>query len=300
MQAIQKPYFPLLVLKASDPAPAHSLPAGYGLALELDLQGGQLNEAVIAAAIRSHVPFLLLVNQHTQLIDTRVLDILALCLFGKSYIQPGGTPAVAFLHAAVADAAVPGSLFSDYVLSKLAAQGWTAITSWHLSPEALDVQLAGQHARPLLVEHMDFETDLIAHAFLSHFPYASGYVFFRGHSLAEAEALEQAFWQLCEPVLAQNAVLLESLQAYIRARDQAQALQVKTSVLEERLVSAEKTISVIRSKYKDDYEQLFQWYHNEYEVLPLWYKRFGHILKVLMGKRTFKSLFFDHAKKYKS
>ena len=33
------------------------------------------------------------------------------------------------------------------------------------------------------------------------------------------------------------------------------------------------------------------WYKKEYEVLPLWYKRFGHIIKVAKGKRTFKSLF---------
>lgn len=286
-------------MNASGATPAISFPAGYGLALELDLEGRQFNDEVIAAAINSNVPFLLLVNQHSNLIDTRVPDVLSLCLFGKSYIRPGGSPVVAFLHPDVRSAVAPGSFFSDYVVSKLAAQGWPSITSWDLSPELFDAQLAAQRATPLLVEDTGFDRSLIEHAFLSHFPHASGYVFFRGQSLAEAQVLEQDFWSLCEPVLARNAALQESLQAYIAARDQAQVLQVKASVLEERLVSAEKTISVIRSKYKDDYEQLFKWYHNEYEVLPLWYKRFGHILKVLMGKRTFKSLFFDHVKKYK-
>lgn len=28
-----------------------------------------------------------------------------------------------------------------------------------------------------------------------------------------------------------------------------------------------------------------EWYHNEYEVLPLWYKRFGHIIKIVTGKK---------------
>jgi len=42
-----------------------------------------------------------------------------------------------------------------------------------------------------------------------------------------------------------------------------------------------------------------EWYHYEYEILPLWYKRFGHIIKVIMGKRTFRSLFNDNVKKYK-
>jgi len=37
--------------------------------------------------------------------------------------------------------------------------------------------------------------------------------------------------------------------------------------------------------------EIIGWYGREYESLPLWYKRFGHIIKVLTGKRTFKSLF---------
>ena len=36
---------------------------------------------------------------------------------------------------------------------------------------------------------------------------------------------------------------------------------------------------------------ILAWYKQEYEVLPGWYKKFGHVIKVLMGKRTFKSLF---------
>jgi hypothetical protein len=38
-------------------------------------------------------------------------------------------------------------------------------------------------------------------------------------------------------------------------------------------------------------DEIFEWYKNEYEVLPIWYKQFGQIIKVFKGKRTFKSLF---------
>jgi hypothetical protein len=40
-----------------------------------------------------------------------------------------------------------------------------------------------------------------------------------------------------------------------------------------------------------EYYSIKHWYHKEYEVLPLWYKQFGHIIKVLYRKRSFKSLF---------
>ena len=46
-----------------------------------------------------------------------------------------------------------------------------------------------------------------------------------------------------------------------------------------------------------EYYDLREWYHGEYEILPLWYKRLGHIIKVLIGKRTFRSLFSDNVKK---
>jgi len=38
-------------------------------------------------------------------------------------------------------------------------------------------------------------------------------------------------------------------------------------------------------------DAILEWYKKEYEVLPKWYKRFGHIIKVATGKRTVKSLF---------
>jgi len=48
-----------------------------------------------------------------------------------------------------------------------------------------------------------------------------------------------------------------------------------------------------------DIVKIKKFYYLEYEVLPLWYKRFGHIIKVIIGRRTFKSLFNDNVRKYK-
>ncbi|MEP6746304.1 MAG: hypothetical protein ABJB86_01190 [Bacteroidota bacterium] len=50
---------------------------------------------------------------------------------------------------------------------------------------------------------------------------------------------------------------------------------------------------------KKDLSKALDWYHYEYEILPIWYKQFGHIVKVIMGKRSFRSLFSDNVKKYK-
>jgi len=58
-------------------------------------------------------------------------------------------------------------------------------------------------------------------------------------------------------------------------------------------------IQLSKSVQEKEYYEVLDWYRSEYEVLPLWYKRFGHIIKVLMGKRSFRSLFSDNVKKYK-
>ncbi|WP_207435236.1 glycosyltransferase [Sabulibacter ruber] len=41
---------------------------------------------------------------------------------------------------------------------------------------------------------------------------------------------------------------------------------------------------------EDKAEAIRKWYHKEYEVLPLWYKRFGHVIKVLQGRRSINSI----------
>ncbi|HTL08670.1 MAG TPA: hypothetical protein VL307_10450, partial [Chitinophagaceae bacterium] len=40
-------------------------------------------------------------------------------------------------------------------------------------------------------------------------------------------------------------------------------------------------------------KELQDYYNNEYEILPTWFKRLGQIIKVIMGKRRFRSLFTD-------
>ncbi|WP_276503919.1 hypothetical protein [Terrimonas pollutisoli] len=76
-------------------------------------------------------------------------------------------------------------------------------------------------------------------------------------------------------------------------------------LLEEDLKAKKDYLDYIFRKANDsdapfsDLLKLKKYYTNEYEVLPLWYKRFGHIIKVVMGKRTFRSLFSNEVKKYK-
>jgi len=75
----------------------------------------------------------------------------------------------------------------------------------------------------------------------------------------------------------------------------------KTELLQEQLDSLNNYHLFTNSdnRYKKQVMEIEKFYKNEYEILPLWYKRIGHILKVIMGKRSFRSLFNDKVKKYK-
>jgi hypothetical protein len=76
-----------------------------------------------------------------------------------------------------------------------------------------------------------------------------------------------------------------------------EALRSKTEYLD--FLLKKSTISDADGLQFNEVILIKRFYNNEYEILPLWYKRFGHVLKALSGKRTFRSLFNKNAKKYK-
>ncbi len=77
----------------------------------------------------------------------------------------------------------------------------------------------------------------------------------------------------------------------VQDSDTAQVETLKNKALESEIKVMDE-LARLRSGNKE-LEDILEFYHREYEVLPLWYKRVGHILKVVMGKRSFKSLFSD-------
>ena len=74
-------------------------------------------------------------------------------------------------------------------------------------------------------------------------------------------------------------------------------LRIKYTSTAAELSYYKQYIGILRSDHPT--REIQDYYTREYEILPLWYKRFGHILKVFTGKRTFRSLFRDDVKKYK-
>jgi hypothetical protein len=75
-----------------------------------------------------------------------------------------------------------------------------------------------------------------------------------------------------------------------RQRREIGRLREERKIMEELLELSNK---------HDEVNYILRFYRNEYEILPLWYKQLGHIIKVIQGKRAFRSLFDKSVKKYK-
>jgi hypothetical protein len=108
------------------------------------------------------------------------------------------------------------------------------------------------------------------------------------NTLKEADhSLHKATPQLFD--LYEKNKLLEKENAELRRRN---------SFNERELEHQKQYQDILRSRHST--RELQDYYNDEYEVLPKWYKRFGHLVKVMMGKRTFRSLFRDDVKKYRN
>jgi len=66
-------------------------------------------------------------------------------------------------------------------------------------------------------------------------------------------------------------------------------IMLHNSFLKDELNNYKEHVEILKSSHQA--KDLQTYYHNQYEILPLWYKRLGHLIKLLIGKRTFKSLF---------
>jgi len=73
--------------------------------------------------------------------------------------------------------------------------------------------------------------------------------------------------------------------------------ETERSLWRKRALLYQDFLRLSKTVQQKEYYDIIDWYHKEYEILPTWYKRFGHIIKVIMGKRSLGSL-FSNKKKY--
>ena len=131
---------------------------------------------------------------------------------------------------------------------------------------------------------------------------ANSFIYFSlndsGELLQVFPLIEEAESMICRQ-FSQIYRLLTEQKAVIKKQ---QEMRFQLGLQQEQIDSLNNYHSFYNSaehRYGRQVKELITFYKNEYEILPMWYKRLGHVLKVITGRRTFRSLFSDNVKKYK-
>jgi|GEM_PF-2478747 hypothetical protein len=85
-------------------------------------------------------------------------------------------------------------------------------------------------------------------------------------------------------LISNSTSLKDQYESYIRER--------------KNLIDDRQAIVDDRQTIVNDRQAILDWYMREYEILPLWYKRFGHIIKIAKGKRSIKSVLKKNKKNH--
>jgi len=220
---------------------------------------------------------------------------------------------------------LPVSLASDCNMLK------TLLPSFYMLASLDNFSATGETIIPILREHTDqpaaINTDLITNYFYDQGIKNLQLPFFNLHQPGIQHAVSSSFYvydmnaaEIPEPGLAATVIIsfakepgdLAVFNDYIsRIKTVPDARYLSENYVENKIFEEEMQnwqtrvllyrsfLDLSKSVQQKEYYDVLDWYYKEYEVLPLWYKRFGQIIKVIMGKRSFRSLFNDNIKKYK-
>lgn len=253
-------------------------------------ESGILNEL-----LKMRVPYLLtLVNNgcsESEELPAKLLDLIGVFLMGGSYARKNEQPVIG----------IRGSNDNSEIVKNLAGyflnQGFQDICFLNfVEPKASDIYLKENSFLTITdIESINFFSGDIS----AIIRILNQYVYFRGDTLKNTLELESEMNRKIAHFLNENKDYDLLVRRLIQAENQFEKTEDNYILQTRKLSIAESFVEIAKNKYKDDYEALFEYYHKEYEVLPVWFKRLGHIIKVLTGHRKFKSLISKDARSKK-
>jgi hypothetical protein len=251
------------------------------IVLEIDDKENNMQRFQLAEKYLTESSFSLLLQLHQPLTSIQATDIIAF-LFFSNYHKPRGIPDIL-----VGGENMATLSFGIEQLHKTAAeQGFSTINITLTS--ALPVVFASTSQPAIIETYQSWLQSTTATADTLYVNIAQPADINIIHEALKAE--EQLFNEQNPGLFslkAQNRQLnkqLAKLELFIKAAQQ----EISNQVSHNQILRSSSQATALQN-----------YYNNEYEVLPLWFKRLGHMVKALMGKRSFKSLYSNKVKKYK-
>lgn len=251
------------------------------IVLEIDNKENNTLHFQLAEKHLTASPFYLLVKLHQALTSIQATDIIAF-LFFSNYHKPGGLPNILVDGDNMA-ITKPGI---EQLHKTAAEQGFSTINITLAS--ALPVVFTST-SQPAIIETY--------RSWLQSTTATTDTLYITIAQAADINIIHQAL-KAEEQLFAQQNPGLFALKVQNRELNkQVAQLELLNKAAQQEISNQVSHNQILRSSSQAT--ALQNYYNNEYEVLPLWFKRLGHVLKALMGKRSFKSLYSNKVKKYK-
>lgn len=270
---------PILLIKEYTGKQLPGRPVILGIELDVKKSNWGKEAEIISEVIRSRQSYVLVLTMndldHFSVNIDDIKDFVSLFVMGGSCEFRNGKPIII----------LNGLNKTDNIIQKISysqqLQGFSEICFLDIYNRQADAILFS----PDVINRMDEMA-----------PAIGNYVYFRSDTIESALIMAVSTNKAIRQLLNKNQLCQ---QLAMRLNDTIEKFENLYSVYlaqSQKLAIADSFTELAKTKYKADYEELFNYYRNEYEVLPLWFKRLGHILKVITGKRTLRSLFSKNDK----
>lgn len=216
-------------------------------------------------------------------LNARTEDLLT-CFFSKAWLRIRNAPVLLLCGTGSKDIGA----WLAFLTARVVKQGWPGLQVLSTSGEPD----AGTARYVPAVENAENSRDKVLQVYSEAMRNSGNFIFFRAPSPGQAQGLRVAFDRQLQEILSDEPSRTMA-EDYYALKKRLAFMEEELAKTTEMLENANTFVELAKHKYKNDYEMLFDFYHKEYEVLPLWYKRVGHVIKVCMGKRSLKSLFRD-------
>lgn len=180
---------------------------------------------------------------------------------------------------------------TDVLHCFLQGQGYSKIRINRISGHSAEADFTAMHLSGNTERIIRSEQEFIVyyHQYLSTAYNYDDRFFIRHKGQVSREAKINWMQSVERSFIKANPYLATLVQETYKSKQKCNSLEEVAESRLNELQTVNKLFAI--SSEANEVEHILQFYHREYESLPLWYKRFGHVIKVLTGKRDWRSVF---------
>jgi hypothetical protein len=296
----------------------------YGVAINLNWPDEKLNKAVqnllFTSSIRFCITFSFLAGNSKPDKETltKMYNNSMLYFFSENYIKVQNNPLISFISNSKSETTF-SSLIIPVAKECFSLQGFKNISCATFNSDKENNFSAIEQPYyycSLNSELSKADKSIIQHNYYNGF-LNNKFVFINATNIQDFKSKYTEVKNIEASIKNENLLLYSSLLSIKDLKNKAEEHEMHIKLLEQRLENSNIFMALLRKdlgvhvtllnnqheknildrkNIVEERQSILDWYMQEYEILPLWYKRFGHVIKAVKGKRSVKSLFQQNKK----